>query len=129
MMAFAFSSESSPRDRPRTFPRSPCGSATKLHLANRPQTATSGSFSTPFWATRRFSRIATGLKRRALFTPVLEEWAKEPDLSFPNYPAGAWGPGNGATPFGDEPPCRDPGGYFAQERQEQERLRKGDSCK
>ena len=25
----------------------------------------------------------------ALFTPILEEWAKEPDLSFPNYPAGA----------------------------------------
>ena len=46
----------------------------------------------------------------ALFTPILEEWAKETDLSFPNYPAGAWGPGNGATPFGDEPPCRDLGG-------------------
>src|SRR6266851_3614324 len=64
MMAFALSSESSPRDRPRTFSRSPCGSATKLHLANRPQTATSGCFSTPCWATRLFSRIATGLKRR-----------------------------------------------------------------
>jgi glucose-6-phosphate 1-dehydrogenase len=27
----------------------------------------------------------------ALFPPILEEWAKEPDLSFPNYPAGSWG--------------------------------------
>ena len=45
----------------------------------------------------------------ALFTPILEAWAKDPDASFPNYPAGSWGPANVATLFGDEPPCRDLG--------------------
>ena len=41
----------------------------------------------------------------ALFTPILEAWAKDADASFPNYPAGSWGPGNVATPFADEPSC------------------------
>jgi glucose-6-phosphate 1-dehydrogenase len=45
----------------------------------------------------------------ALFTPILEAWAKDADASFPNYSAGSWGPGNVARPFGDEPPCRDLG--------------------
>jgi len=28
----------------------------------------------------------------ALFTPILEAWAKDPNVDFPNYPAGSWGP-------------------------------------
>jgi glucose-6-phosphate 1-dehydrogenase len=28
----------------------------------------------------------------ALFTPILDAWAKTPDTSFPNYSAGSWGP-------------------------------------
>jgi len=35
----------------------------------------------------------------ALFTPILDAWAKDSDTSFPNYPAGSWGPANVATPL------------------------------
>src|SRR5260370_8521240 len=35
----------------------------------------------------------------ALFTPILDAWAKNPDTSFPNYSAGSWGPGNVGIPF------------------------------
>jgi glucose-6-phosphate 1-dehydrogenase len=28
----------------------------------------------------------------ALFTPILEAWAKDKSVAFPNYPAGTWGP-------------------------------------
>jgi glucose-6-phosphate 1-dehydrogenase len=28
----------------------------------------------------------------ALFTPILEAWAKDGNVNFPNYPAGSWGP-------------------------------------
>jgi glucose-6-phosphate 1-dehydrogenase len=28
----------------------------------------------------------------ALFTPILEAWAADPNVDFPNYPAGTWGP-------------------------------------
>jgi glucose-6-phosphate 1-dehydrogenase len=28
----------------------------------------------------------------ALFTPILEAWAKDPNVQFPNYAAGSWGP-------------------------------------
>ncbi len=28
----------------------------------------------------------------ALYTPVLEEWAENPQKDFPNYPSGSWGP-------------------------------------
>jgi glucose-6-phosphate 1-dehydrogenase len=28
----------------------------------------------------------------ALFTPILEAWAKGPNVNFPNYAAGSWGP-------------------------------------
>jgi len=45
----------------------------------------------------------------ALFTPILDAWAKEPDPSFPNYSAGSWGPGNVAMPLSNEAPvatCR-----------------------
>jgi glucose-6-phosphate 1-dehydrogenase len=42
----------------------------------------------------------------ALFTPILDAWAKDPDTSFPNYSAGSWGPSNVATPLSDEAPAR-----------------------
>jgi glucose-6-phosphate 1-dehydrogenase len=38
----------------------------------------------------------------ALFTPILDAWAKNPDTSFPNYSAGSWGPRNAAIPLSDE---------------------------
>jgi len=38
----------------------------------------------------------------ALFTPILDAWAKGPDTSFPNYSAGSWGPSSVATPLSDE---------------------------
>ncbi len=38
----------------------------------------------------------------ALFTPILDAWAKDPDTSFPNYSAGSWGPSSVATPLSDE---------------------------
>jgi glucose-6-phosphate 1-dehydrogenase len=38
----------------------------------------------------------------ALFTPILDAWAKDPDTTFPNYSAGSWGPSNVATPLSDE---------------------------
>jgi len=38
----------------------------------------------------------------ALFTPILDAWAKGPDTSFPNYSAGSWGPSGVATPLSDE---------------------------
>ena len=41
----------------------------------------------------------------AFFTPILEAWAKNTDASFPNYPAGSWGPCNVVMPVGNEPPC------------------------
>jgi glucose-6-phosphate 1-dehydrogenase len=28
----------------------------------------------------------------SLFTPILEAWAADPNVDFPNYPAGSWGP-------------------------------------
>jgi glucose-6-phosphate 1-dehydrogenase len=28
----------------------------------------------------------------SLFTPILEAWAADPNVDFPNYPAGTWGP-------------------------------------
>ncbi len=28
----------------------------------------------------------------ALFTPILEAWAADKNVDFPNYPAGTWGP-------------------------------------
>jgi glucose-6-phosphate 1-dehydrogenase len=43
----------------------------------------------------------------ALFTPILDAWAKNPDTSFPNYSAGAWGPSKVATPLSDEAPGPD----------------------
>src|SRR5467141_922342 len=43
----------------------------------------------------------------ALFTPILDAWAKDPDTSFPNYSAGSWGPSNVATPLSDGSPGRD----------------------
>jgi glucose-6-phosphate 1-dehydrogenase len=35
----------------------------------------------------------------ALFTPILDAWAKSPDTSFPNYSAGSWGPSKVAMPL------------------------------
>jgi glucose-6-phosphate 1-dehydrogenase len=35
----------------------------------------------------------------ALFTPILDAWAKNPDTSFPNYSAGSWGPSNVTMPL------------------------------
>ncbi len=43
----------------------------------------------------------------ALFTPILDAWAKDPGTSFPNYSAGSWGPSNVAMPLSDEAPDRD----------------------
>jgi glucose-6-phosphate 1-dehydrogenase len=38
----------------------------------------------------------------ALFTPILDAWAKDPDTNFPNYSGGSWGPSSVATPLIDE---------------------------
>ena len=43
----------------------------------------------------------------ALFTPILDAWAKNADTSFPNYSAGSWGPSNVAMSLSDEAPNRD----------------------
>jgi glucose-6-phosphate 1-dehydrogenase len=86
-------------------------SATKLHLANSSAKGYERLLLAAMLGDATVFSHRDGVEATwALFTPILEEWAKEPDLSFPNYPAGPWGLGNGATPFGDEPPCRDLGG-------------------
>src|SRR6266852_631479 len=38
----------------------------------------------------------------ALFTPILDAWAKDPDTSFPNYSVGSWGPTSVAMHLSDE---------------------------
>jgi hypothetical protein len=43
----------------------------------------------------------------AAFHPYLDAWAKDPDMTFPNYSAGSWGPSNVAMPLSDEAPGLD----------------------
>ena len=41
------------------------------------------------------------------FQSYLDAWAKDPDMTFPNYSAGSWGPSNVEMPLSDEAPGLD----------------------
>jgi glucose-6-phosphate 1-dehydrogenase len=92
MMAFAFSSESSPRT---AFGKSSANGYERLLLDAMLGDATLFSHRDGVEATW------------TLFTPILDAWAKNPDTSFPNYSAGSWGPSSVAMPLSDEAPDRD----------------------
>ena len=61
-----------------------------MHLR---RTATSACCWTRCWATQTLFAHRDGVETTwALFTPVIEAWAKKYPQTFPNYAAGTWGP-------------------------------------
>jgi glucose-6-phosphate 1-dehydrogenase len=83
-------------------------SATKLHLANSSAKGYERLLLAAMLGDATVFSHRDGVEATwALFTPILDAWAKNPDTSFPNYSAGSWGPSKVATPLSDEAPGPD----------------------